>query len=103
MRSHAATGPRGPRERAVATLGNNASYNQQSTNGRPGRGYNHRMRWLATSITILLVTAGRPDAHTEMWWRNVQVQQTLHLTSEQVARLEQIFDRDVGLRLGRPT
>jgi Spy/CpxP family protein refolding chaperone len=36
-----------------------------------------------------------------MWWRNVQVQQTLHLTSEQVARLEQIFDRDVGLRIAR--
>jgi len=58
------------------------------------------MRWLAVTIALLLVTAA-PDAHPEMWWRNAHVQRTLHLTSQQVARLEQIFNRNVDSRIAR--
>jgi Spy/CpxP family protein refolding chaperone len=53
---------------------------------------------------VVLLLAAAPSAtqtHPDMWWRNPQVQEALHLTPHQVERLEHIFHQDVELRKAR--
>ena len=61
------------------------------------------MSGFAALVVFLLLGAvgAERQVHGEMWWRNAQVQRSLHLTPPQVQRLEQIFYEDFDLRAAR--
>lgn len=59
------------------------------------------MRRLVTVLVLLLAVTARPRAEDAAWWRNPQAQETLHLSPQQITRLEQIFHQDVALRTSR--